>query len=142
MVVDDELRAWEVLVRFHRSATRAMDASLRQRFELALDDYDVLHQLSLAPEALPMTELARRLLVANSSCNRLVGRLVDRGLVERRTGADDRRRVLASLTDAGRRLHRRMAAVHTRDIRRLLIDRLSGPERGTIEAALGRLVGR
>ena len=140
MVAGDELRAWELLVRFHREATGAMDGSLRQRFELGLDDYDVLHQLSLIREPLPMTELARRLLVANSSCNRLVGRLVERGLVERRPGADDRRRVLVSLTRAGRRLHRRMATLHTRDIHRLLIDRLSERERHTIEAALGRLL--
>lgn len=140
MAPSDDLRAWELLVRFHRRATGAMDASLRDRFGLSLDDYDVLHQLRLAGEPLRMTELAERLLVANSSCNRLVGRLVERGLVERQPGPTDRRQVLVGLTSDGRRLHRRMAATHTRDINRLMIGRMTTGERAAMEATLRRLL--
>ena len=82
----------------------------------------------------------KRLLVANSSCNRIVGRLADRGLVERTPGELDRRQVRVDLTAEGRRIHRRMAAIHARDIRRLFTERLSEQERSTIESALGRLL--
>jgi DNA-binding MarR family transcriptional regulator len=139
MTSTGDLRAWELLVRFHRRATRAMDANLRRRFDLGLDDYDVLHQLREADGPVAMTELAARLLVANSSCTRLVGRLVDRGVVERRSDPADGRQVLVTLTGEGRRLHRRMAAVHTRDIRALMVDRMSVAERQMVEAALARL---
>ena len=61
------IESWELLVRFQRRATTAMDASLQQHFGRSLDDYDVLHQLESAGRPLRMTDLARRLLVANSS---------------------------------------------------------------------------
>lgn len=132
------IQAWELLVRFHRRAVQSMDASLRQRFDLSLDDYDVLHQLRQAEGPLRMTELANRLLVANSSCNRIVGRLVDRGLVVRQPGPSDRRQVLVELTAEGRRVHRRMAAVHTRDIGRHL-DGLDADGLAELERLLARV---
>lgn len=132
--------AWEGLVRVHRALTTTMDASLSERFDRSLDDYDVLHQLHVAGDPLRMGGLAERLLVANSSCHRLVGRLVDAGLVERRVGPQDRREVLVGLTAAGRRLYRSMAAVHGRDIQRLFGGRLTAGERVTMEQAFSRLL--
>ncbi len=127
-------------MRLHRLLTRAMDASLQEAFGRSLDDYDVIHQLRLADERLRMGELAARLLVANSSCHRIVGRLVDAGLVTRSPGLRDRRQVHVELTGDGRRLHRAMAAHHGRDIRRLFTDRLETGERAVLESALRRLV--
>ena len=120
MAPPSTVETWERLVRFHRLATKEMDENLRARFDHSLDDYDVLHQIAAHGSPIRMGELAERLLVANSSCNRIVGRLVEGGLVRRTHGARDRREVLVDLTPDGRRLHRRMAVVHTRDIDRLL----------------------
>lgn len=135
-----DTRAWELLVRFHRRTATAMDQSLREGTGHSLDDYDVLHQLAVAGEPLRMTDLATRLLVANSSCNRIVGRLADDGLLARRTGPVDRREVLVELTSLGRRLHRRMAVTHTRDIRTHVGDRLTEAEHRTLGDLLGRLL--
>ncbi len=131
--------AWELLVRFQRGATRQMDASLQQHFGRSLDDYDVLHRLRSVGEPIRMTDLAQRLLVANSSCNRIVGRLVDLGLIERSAGVD-RREVRVALTTEGRRLHRRMAVRHTRDIRHHVTDRLTASEHDQLTVILQRLV--
>ena len=125
MAPPSTVETWERLARFHRLATKEMDENLRTRFGHSLDDYDVLHQISAHGSPIRMGELAERLLVANSSCNRIVGRLVEGGLVRRTHGARDRREVLVDLTPNGRRLHRRMAVVHTRDIDRLLGAQLS-----------------
>lgn len=114
----DVVASWSSLVRYQRLVLAAMDASLRDRCGRSLDDYDVLHQLSSRAGPMRMGELADRLVVANSSCHRIVGRLADAGLVSRTRGDVDRREVLVALTDAGRRLRTRMAAVHTRDIER------------------------
>ena len=111
---------WERLLRFQRRAVREMDAHLVARFDQSLDAYDVLHQVARHGGPLRMGDLAERLLVAHSSCTRIVGKLVDSGHLARRPGETDRRQVLVELTPAGRSLHRRMAAVHTRDIRRLV----------------------
>ena len=135
-----DVDAWELLVRFHRRATTAMDASLGARFGRSLDDYDVLHQLREAGRPLRMTDLSARLLVANSSCNRIVGRLVDAGLVDRSPGPTDRREVLVQLTPEGRRLHRRMAAHHTRDIHTHLGASLTSSEVAGLARILATLV--
>lgn len=138
----DGTTAWELLVRFHRRTTRAMDASLRDHAGRTLDEYDVLHQLAEAGRPVRMTELAARLLVANSSCNRIVGRLVTDGLVTRQPGEQDRRQVLVALSPEGRRLHRRLAVRHTRDIREAVDDVLDGPERDELARLLARLLDR
>ena len=127
---------WERLLRFQRHAVREMDEHLQARFGQPLDAYDVLHQVARHGAPLRMGDLAERLLVAHSSCNRIVGRLVDSGHLTRRPGEIDRREVLVDLTPAGRALHRRMAAVHTRDIRRLVDDPLTPEARRALDAAL------
>ena len=109
-------------------------------FGHSLDDYDVLHQISLHGGPIRMGDLAEQLLVANSSCNRIVGRLVDGGFVERSHGEADRREVLVDLTPAGKRLRRRMAAVHTRDIEAHFGARLTANEIAAVDAALRRLL--
>jgi len=140
--MDDHIvGTWERMVRYHRSATRAMDARLHSEFGRSLDEYDALHQMRSYGEPMTMGDLAARLLVAKSSCHRLVTRLVDAGLVERSPGAIDRREVLVTLTPEGARLWRRMAAVHTRDIERLLGAPLSAQRRRDLDEILRRLLG-
>lgn len=116
----DPVALWEHLLRFQRATAAEMDRSLMDAFGHSLDEYDVLHQLAGADEPVRMGDLAEQLLVANSSCTRLVDRLVEAGHAERHTGPTDRREVRVALTADGRRLHRRLAAHHTRDIRRLV----------------------
>ena len=130
------------MVRFQRLTLRAMDTHLRADFGRSLDDYDVLHQLVDAGEPLRMGELAERLVVANSSCHRIVGRLVDDQLLARWAGEIDRREVLVSLTGEGRRVHRRMALTHTRDIDALFTGTLSDTEIEALGSAFDRLLNR
>ena len=120
------VQTWERLVRFHRASTQEMDQRLRDEFDRSLDDYDVLHHVRSSDGPIRMGDLAKELLVANSSCTRIVGRLVDDGLLQRQQRGTDRREVHVELTPAGRRLWRRMATVHTRDIERLVGRQLSG----------------
>ena len=140
MVETDAVMMWERLVRYQRATLQVMDASLRVAFGHSLDDYDVLHQVALRGEPMRMGRLAESLLVANSSCTRIVGRLVESGHLDRRRGLADRRAVLVGITAEGRRLHRRMAAHHTRDIRRLFGARLSPGGRNGLERALAELL--
>jgi DNA-binding MarR family transcriptional regulator len=59
-------------------------------------------------EPLALKELGRLLIAEAGHPSRLVDRLVEAGLVERRAAEDDRRRVELKLTTAGRRLARRV----------------------------------
>lgn len=82
-------------------------------------------------EALGLGELARQLHVTPAVVTGLIDRLERRGYVHRTTGTDDRRRVLLSLTDEGRRarnaleltlidgLTRRLSAFTPDDLRTL-----------------------
>ena len=140
MTPENVIRAWERLVRFHRTSTTAMDENLRAQFGRSLDEYDVLHQISAHGSPIRMGALAERLLIANSSCNRVVGRLVDAGLVTRLHRGTDRRNVLVDLTSDGRRLRRRMAVIHTRDIERLFGSPLSTDEVTHLDEAFRSLL--
>ncbi len=135
----EELRTWERLLRFHRRTVSRLDDDLREQADLTLDDYDVLHQLAIAADRrLRMGELAERVLIVPSSCSRIVDRLVRRGLVARERDPADRRVVWASLTDDGRRRHRRAATVHVRGIGRLVTGPLDDPARAAVDEALDR----
>jgi DNA-binding MarR family transcriptional regulator len=59
-------------------------------------------------EPIALKDLGRLLIAEAGHPSRLIDRLVDAGLVERRAAEDDRRRVELKLTPAGRRLARRV----------------------------------
>jgi MarR family transcriptional regulator, organic hydroperoxide resistance regulator len=59
---------------------------------------------------LSLKELGELLIAEAGHPSRLVDRLVEAGLVERRGADDDRRRIVLSLTPRGRRLEKRVAA--------------------------------
>jgi DNA-binding MarR family transcriptional regulator len=69
--------------------------------------------------ALPMTRLADEIGVALPNATGIVGRLEERGIVERTRDAGDRRLVLVGLTDEGRGLIGEMEAVRRERMTRL-----------------------
>lgn len=81
------------------------------------------HQLLLAVKGMPdgveatVGTLAERLQVRHHSAVELVDRMAGRGLVRRLRGADDRRRVLVSLTARGETLLARLSAAHCAEMR-------------------------
>jgi DNA-binding MarR family transcriptional regulator len=60
--------------------------------------------------ALPMSRLAEELDVALPNASGIIGRMAERGIVQRRHDDVDRRMVLVSLTDDGQRLIGEMEA--------------------------------
>lgn len=93
-------------------------AGLARTFEVVLESqgltiqkYRVLSYLAIEPST--PSELAYRLTVRPPTITRLVDGLVDRGLVERKTGDPDRRRSTLAVTRAGRTaLSRANAAIN------------------------------
>lgn len=67
--------------------------------------YEALRLLAFTRTgSLPMGKMGRRLMVHPASVTNVIGRLEQRGLVERRPSPCDRRVVLANITPAGRDL--------------------------------------
>ena len=118
---------WRSFVETHAAIVRKLDESLRASSGLALSSFEVLYELTRAPEnRLRMAELADRLLYTRSGVTRLVDRLERDGLVERRDCSDDGRGVYAILTPAGFETFELAAGPHIDGIRRLFLDRLDG----------------
>ncbi len=95
------------------------------------------HQLLLAVKGMPedveatVGTLAERLQVRHHSTVELVDRMEGRGLVRRLRSADDRRRVVVSLTARGETVLARLSAAHRAEMRSI------GPRlRGALDAII------
>jgi len=102
LLTDEERGIWRSFVVMNFAINRALDAELRIQSGLTLPEYEVLWELTQAPEnRLRMRELAKHLLFTRSGVTRLIDRLEDAGYVERDDVDNDGRGVFASLTKAG-----------------------------------------
>jgi DNA-binding MarR family transcriptional regulator len=118
---------------------RQLGVDLEKETGLALADFDVLAQLSLAGGELRMTELAARALISRSGMTRRVARLVDEGLVRRGTADADGRGVVVALTDAGAARLAETAPVHMRGVSELFIAQLDDQELAALKSALDKI---
>jgi len=138
---DARLESWRTFLRAHARVIRELERELVAEQDLALSDYDVLVQLSAAPDRrLRMSELADALLLSRSGATRLVDRLVAEGLVERVSCEDDRRGQWAALTERGLERLRRAAPTHVRGIEEHFLDRLSADDLRSLRRMLEPIV--
>ena len=136
-----ELTAWRTFLRAHAKVVRRLEAELLLEHHLPLASYDVLVQLSEAPDRrLRMTELADRVLLSRSGLTRLADRLEREGLIERQTCESDARGTLAVLTGAGLARLREAWLTHARGVAEHVTGRLTGEEVAQLAALLGKLV--
>jgi DNA-binding MarR family transcriptional regulator len=121
-----ELFAWRGLLRFHAKVTGEMSARLQSEVGLTLPEYELLSHLYEHPsERMPMSELARLVLLTPSGITRMVDRLVSRGMVERQSVRSDARVQHAVLTPEGREVFLRAGRVHADDVRGRFTDHLT-----------------
>ena len=136
-----EQAAWRSFLRAHATVVRRLEAELVAEHDLPLASYDVLVQLSEAPDhRLRMTELADRVLLSRSGLTRLADRLERDGLLVRRACPSDARGTLAVLTEAGlERLHEAWPT-HLRGVEEHVTGRLTADEVVQLSVLLGKLV--
>jgi DNA-binding MarR family transcriptional regulator len=130
--------AWEALLSAH--------AVLMKRFaaediwqDVSMREYDVLYTLSKGPEPQRISDLNRHVLLSQPALSRLVDRLAERGLVERRADPADGRGVRLALTAAGRDLQRQVGRRHARSVARALAAGLDPGELRQLEAICRKL---
>lgn len=137
---EDRVAPWRALLRAHAGAVRAIESDLASRGFVALGWYDVLLELGSAPgRRLRMQDLASRVTLSRTRVSRIVDELQAAGLVSREPDPADRRGCYAVLTDGGRGELRRTAPHYLAAIEEHFTSLLSGPERRTLAAALGRV---
>src|SRR5256885_2856749 len=108
-----------------------------QAHGLSMTHFHVLAILE-ADGPTPMSRLADQLGVAFSNLTGIVGRMEERGIVERVHDADDRRVVLAQLTPIGRDVVQKVEATRLEHMRQL-VSALSPDEQETVLSALKTL---
>lgn len=137
----DKEREEKILVlRRIRRASDVVDQRIEDALAvtgLSLSKYIALDHLIKAGEPLLLTRLAQELLCVKSNITQLVDRLEADGLVERKAYPEDRRSVLAVITDKGRERYEAGDRELTKVVERLLKP-FSGKERDCIVSLLGR----
>jgi MarR family transcriptional regulator, organic hydroperoxide resistance regulator len=101
----DPLRIWFRFVRLHRRASNAVANELKA-IGLSIPQFDLLSTLT-EQEGVSQQELAERLYVTKGNVSGLLDRMVEAGLVERRSIPGDRRSNALFLTPKGRDLAER-----------------------------------
>lgn len=136
------LAAWRAFLEAHAHVTEVLGRELREQEDLPLTWYDVLVQLSEAPDnRRRMQELADAVLLSKSGLTRLIDRMERAGLVRRTECPTDRRGTLAELTDAGYERLAATAPTHLAGVRRHFTDLLDDEEAAVLARALSRIAG-
>ncbi len=137
-----EMAAWRGFVVASNLIERRLEQQLKESAGLSHTQYEILVQLSAAPDgSLRMTDLADRLVTSKSGLTYQVTQLEKSGLVGRRSCPSDVRGVFAEITEQGWRVLREAAPGHVATVREVLIDVLT-PEQLTVLAESLGTVGQ
>lgn len=116
---------WRALMRIVLSLPRRLDADLVRTAGITANEYTTLMCLSEAPKReLRMNDLASAAALSASRMTRLVDALQTRGLVTKRTCADDARGTVAKLTPEGLSRLRKAWPVHLASVRDRVFDHI------------------
>jgi DNA-binding MarR family transcriptional regulator len=138
---DDEQRAWRTYLRMSSLLPAALNRQLQQSCGLTLPEYEVLVQLSEAPEhRLRPFQICESLNWEQSRLSHQLTRMERRGLVARQECAADGRGAFIELAAAGADAIAAAAPRHVASVRGLIFDRLSEPQRTAFEQACATIL--
>ncbi len=140
--IDDErLHLMGLIVRSHRLLTDRLGRELEQDVGIPLVFFDVLINVGAAPDGrLTMSRLSADVALTTGGVTRLVDRMVEAGLVERRACPRDRRSIHVVLTAEGRGMLDRAIAAHIEGIDRHLMAPLDDGDRAALTTALTKVL--
>ncbi|MEO3875183.1 MarR family transcriptional regulator [Nonomuraea sp. B12E4] len=140
---DAEQRDWRSFVEGSALLMELRDRRLRRHHNLSLADFEILVRLSEAPEGrLRMAELAELSYYSRSRLSHTVARLEARKLVQRCNDDEDKRGVVASLTETGRTVLVTAAMDNVQTVREHFIDLLSASELQAIGRAFREVAAK
>jgi DNA-binding MarR family transcriptional regulator len=121
-----EQEAWRAWMYSSQLLQAQLDRELTRETGISMTYYEILVQLSEAPERrMRMSQLADECLSSRSRLSHAVARLEERGWIQRQTCPEDGRGQLAVLTDEGFAALEAAAPVHVASVRAHLFDQLS-----------------
>ena len=135
-----EQRAWWALLEVGSGLFDALGADLRKRADLGLEDYEVLHLLSVsAGHKMRVGQLADEMLSSRTRLSQRLDRLAERGLLEKRRCPDDGRAIDVVLTSDGMALLEATAPGHVEWVRENVFDLLTAADVDAIARSLGKV---
>jgi DNA-binding MarR family transcriptional regulator len=138
---EGRFHAWLNLLQGYSVVSARVEAKLEASGGLSLAEHEVLVRLAQAPaRRLRMFDLASLLLLSKSGATRLVDRLERRGFVARRMSPQDRRVVLATLTDEGQQTYERARPVVAAAIEEYFSQHLTDDDVTDLRVALRKLL--
>jgi DNA-binding MarR family transcriptional regulator len=126
---DEEQHTWLLLLRTLKAVQQHLAHAMQQENNLAMPWYDVLvtlYQLGNA-QGLSMQQLAAHIMMSSSGLTRLVDRMIQAGLLERKRAAD-RRVVHVFLTLQGRMTIESVIPHHQARVKACVLQHLSHDE--------------
>jgi DNA-binding MarR family transcriptional regulator len=136
---DTEMAAWRNYIETVHLLRPVLERPL-EPFGLDMGDYEVLVRLSEREgRELRMCDLAEQLQLSPSGLTRRLDGLVSAGHVERVPSDDDRRVMLARLTESGDALLARSAPAHVDSVREHFIDLLTTREVAALASAFRKV---
>ena len=132
----DRLFSYRLSVLSNR-ISQAIAARYARRFGIGVTEWRVIAVLGRYP-GLSAGAVAARTAMDKVAVSRAVARLLERGLVERDTHGDDRRRSVLALSRNGQRIYDDIAPLAL-DLERRLLSRLDRDERAALDALLDKL---
>ncbi|HEX4214379.1 MAG TPA: MarR family transcriptional regulator [Candidatus Dormibacteraeota bacterium] len=137
---DEEMAAWVPFVITATRVVAALDAEMKEAFDVTHLDHALLVLLAGQPDRRArMGEIAVTMGVDPSVITYRVRRLEKRGLVERSGSDTDRRVVYAHLTDGGSRLIHEAWPMHAAGVRRHFLDHVGPDQLAVLAEAFGRI---
>lgn len=121
-----EQKSWQNFLDCGLRLYAVLNRCLTDQHHLSLLDVRVLDMLNNADEgSARMGDLAEALPSLPSRLTRQIGRLESQGLVRRRSSQDDRRGVVASITEDGRTVARQAMVTYAEGVRSYYLGQLS-----------------
>ena len=137
---DPRIEAYGMLIEAHNELHNALQRNLDHEAGVPVGWLSVLIRLARSPdERLRMTVLARDMTMSTSGLTRLIDRMEADGVVKREACSEDRRGLLAVLTDKGRSVLDSTAPCHVADLGRLLDGALDDGELAQLTDLLRRV---
>ena len=110
---DELLAGWHALRERHARATTALERALEDGHQLGVSEFEVLERLAGSENGKSrMQDLAEAVHLSQSALSRVVARLETDGLVLRGMCPEDRRGIIACVTDSGRERYEAARPTH------------------------------
>ncbi|WP_216214546.1 MarR family winged helix-turn-helix transcriptional regulator [Amycolatopsis aidingensis] len=139
----EQQRDWRAFIEGSIRFIDLLDRNLQEQHGLTLAEYELLVRLSEADgQSMRMAELAAVAYYSRSRLSHRIAGLEKRGLVRREPTADDRRGVLALLTEDGYRTLRRAAPDNLRTVREHFVDVIEPGDLRAVGRALRAVISR